>query len=517
MGSMWQFLLAGSLALVGAPAFADSLTAQEQAGQRLYLEGVTLSGEPVRALVGAGQTPLSGSAVACGNCHGADGKGRTESTVTPPEITWEALTKPYGHIHPTRKHGPFDARSLARAVNDGFDPAGNALDWPMPRFALAREDLDALAAYLGRLSAARAPGVGEATLRIGTVLPAAGPAAPAAEAAKQALLAYFDLINRAGGVHQRMLDLSVAVTPANARERFEAAPVFALVSPFGGAPGDGLSVLLEQARLPAVGPITPQPGADGGTEALAFYLYPGPVEQAVALVEFASRRSTGAGLAAAILAPDAPPHADAAQAVTRRCAAQRGADAFRVGWKPGAFDAVATAAQLRKAGVRQVFFLGSEADLAPLVAALAKASDGSRRITLYLPGTFARALLPGRERFAGEVFASFPTPSGPGSTAAREAWEVLRRSGSAGTQHLAAQMAALNAAAVLVEALRRAGRDLTRERLVQALESLSRFETGFGPPVSFGPGLRIGARGAYVMAIDRAGRFAPASDWLAID
>ena len=517
MLSIRPILLAGSIALSAASALADPLNAQERAGQRLYLEGVTLSGEPVRALVGAGQTPLSGGAVACGNCHGADGKGRVESTVAPPEVTWEALTKPYGHIHPTRKHGPFAPGTLARAVNEGLDPAGNVLDWAMPRFALAREDLDALAAYLRRLSATQAPGVGEATLRIGTVLPAAGPAAPAAEAAKQALLAYFELINRQGGVHQRMLELSVAVTPANARDRFEAAPVFALVSPFGGAPGDGLSVLLEQARLPAVGPITPQPDAGGGAEALAFYLHPGPNEMGMALVEFASRRSGGAPSAVAILTPEAPAQADVTRAPVQRCERRDCPAVVHLSWERGRLDAAGMVARLRSKNATQVLFTGSEDELGELVSALGRAGEGSQRMSLYVAGTLARAALSGRQKFAGEVFAAVPTLPGPSSPAARREWDAIRSTASSSGQHAATQLAALNAAAVLVEALRRAGRELTREGLVRALESLSRFDTGFGPPVSFGPGLRIGARGAYVMAIDRAGRFTPASGWLAVD
>jgi len=85
--------------------------ADEAAGRGLYLEGVRPSGEPLSALVGFGQTALSGAAVACGNCHGADGKGRAESSVRPPEITWQELTKPYGHAHASgRKHAAFERR-----------------------------------------------------------------------------------------------------------------------------------------------------------------------------------------------------------------------------------------------------------------------------------------------------------------------------------------------------------------------------------------------------------------------
>src|SRR3954470_20239510 len=91
--------------LLGKNAWCDD----EMAGRRLYLEGVTPSGDPLAALVGFGRTPLSGAVMACVNCHGADGKGRPESSVNPPEITWQELTKPYGHSHPSgRRHAAFN-------------------------------------------------------------------------------------------------------------------------------------------------------------------------------------------------------------------------------------------------------------------------------------------------------------------------------------------------------------------------------------------------------------------------
>lgn len=47
-------------------------------------------------------------------------------------------------------------------------------------------------------------------------------------------------------------------------------------------------------------------------------------------------------------------------------------------------------------------------------------------------------------------------------------------------------------AMVLVEALRQCGRELTRDRLVQALEAVHRFDAGLGAPLSFSHGRHIG-------------------------
>ena len=78
--------------------------------------------------------------------------------------------------------------------------------------------------------------------------------------------------------------------------------------------------------------------------------------------------------------------------------------------------------------------------------------------------------------------------------------------------------AALAAASVMVEGLRRAGRDLSRERFVQALESLNNYDPqGFAPAVSYGPDRRTGALGGYVVALDRSHGLIPATGWISLD
>jgi hypothetical protein len=69
---------------------------------------------------------------------------------------------------------------------------------------------------------------------------------------------------------------------------------------------------------------------------------------------------------------------------------------------------------------------------------------------------------------------------------------------------------------VLTEALRRAGRDLTRAKLVDALEGLYRLETGLIPPVSFGPNRRIGSLGAHVVEFDLDTRRALSRVWISL-
>ncbi|MGO9830262.1 MAG: ABC transporter substrate-binding protein [Myxococcaceae bacterium] len=60
---------------------------------------------------------------------------------------------------------------------------------------------------------------------------------------------------------------------------------------------------------------------------------------------------------------------------------------------------------------------------------------------------------------------------------------------------------------VLVEALRRAGRSLTTERLVQALEDIHGLDLGLGAPVSFGPSEHQGSHKVWGTVLDRTGNY----------
>ena len=466
------------------------------AGRRIYLDGVTPSGEPLAALVGFGRTPLSGQAVACGNCHGADGKGRPEASVLPQDITWEELTKPYGHSRATgRKYGAFNERTFTRAVNEGLDPAGNTLDWSMPRYALSRAEAEALIAYVKRLGGERDPGIGDASLRIGSILPQH---AGAAEAMRTALEAYVENVNRAGGIHQRRLELVVM------NEESKAQPVFALLS----ATESGIGA----ADVPTVAPFAPPPDRVAEHQGQVFRVFPGIVEQAAVLVEFAARRKGASPLRGAILASGAAADEQAAQAAAQRCAARNCGDVARIGWYATRFDAAAAVQRLKAEGREHLFFFGAHQELERLLDAAGRAADSTWRPSVYAAGSLAQTALAARERYGTGQFLGVP------ALPARAPLQALRREFGLPAQHEGAQTAVLAAAAVLVEALRRAGRDLSRERFVQSLESLSNYDPGgFAPPVSYGPDRRTGARGGYVVAVEAARGIVPASRWIPLD
>ncbi len=69
---------------------------------------------------------------------------------------------------------------------------------------------------------------------------------------------------------------------------------------------------------------------------------------------------------------------------------------------------------------------------------------------------------------------------------------------------------------VFIEALRRAGKDLTREGLIKALETMKAYDTGKGNFATFSPTRREGIAGGFVIQIQK-GDWVPVSKWIDVD
>jgi hypothetical protein len=121
--------------LVSTVQAQQPLTAQESRGKQIYLQGTSASGKDILAYVGDASLEVPGSVMACANCHGLTGQGKAEGGINPSNVTWEALTKPYGVTHVNgRKHPAYTGRGLELAITRGLDPGGNKLLAAMPRY-----------------------------------------------------------------------------------------------------------------------------------------------------------------------------------------------------------------------------------------------------------------------------------------------------------------------------------------------------------------------------------------------
>ena len=508
-------LLAVSLAYAQSP---ERLTDSERRGKEIYLHGESPSGRKITALLGDIDVPAS--TMTCAGCHGLRGEGRTEGGVTAGDLTWSNLMKPYGHTHPSgRKHAAFDEKLFTRALVQGLDPAGNQLAVAMPRYEMAPEDIADLIAYLKRIDADRDPGLTETTITVGTILPKDGALAETGAAMKAVLTAYFANLNDKGGIYNRRIELktidagsNATATAANVKMSVEKGELFALVSGLSAGADKELAAITRESEIPFLGGATLLTQTDAQQNRNLFYLLPGASQQARSLVNFAASKPELKKSRLAIV------HSENELALAAATAIED--QARKIGWSSitkkamstDRFDPAALAGALKAEGVETVFFLSSSGEDAFIKAAAA---------ANWTPHVFLLGPLAPRDlvktlplSFKDRVFLSFPTVPSDVAPAGLAELRALEEKYKFAPGHTASKLNAFAAAKIFTEGLKRAGRDLSREKLIIALEGLYEYDTGVTPSITFGPNRRVGAMGAYVLSIDPAKREFISSGWV---
>lgn len=499
-------------------ATALQLTAEEAAGKQIYLEGSSVRADAqINARVGIAGTPMPASVVPCGSCHGSDGRGRSEGGVRPPDITWRRLSAPYGQQLPGgRRHPAYSETSFARALNEGVDPAGNRLDPAMPRFVMSQRDMANLTAYIKRLEEDRDPGLHDEVLRLGTLLPSAGPLAALGQTVERVLRGVFAGINDKGGIHGRRLELVVGDSSggperaeAELHRLLEEGDVFALLAPLAPVLEGRYAELLQDSGVPLIGPLVQF--ADGAGSRLVFDPLPGLREQMFALAAYADQQLALDDPQTLIAYPDDPHHRALAQSLAGYLQ-QRG-------WRQlhlMRYGREVVVDRPLEEHLQAVFFLGLPEAFLALAGTLE--SSGQTPWLFASSNQVAGSALRVPPSFSGRVLLAYPfLPDDWTASGAAALQDMRRRSGLDG-QHAALQVSAYSAALVLAEGLKRAGRDASREKLLTALENLHAFQTGVTPELGFGPGRRTGAPGAHIVAVDLQQQlFRPTGRYLKVD
>lgn len=491
------FLAACTLAAMAGSGYADDVSA----GRVIYTTGEPVSGRAVRARV-AGGDALPASLLPCVNCHRHDGRGVAEGGVTPSQITWLDLTKPYlSKAANGRRRPAYDARSFERAVREGIDPAGNRLSAAMPRYEFSAAEFRGLIAYLDTLGRQATPGVTATSVRIATAVPRNN---ASAEIAKQIVAVLRATFADAGEIHGRRIELVVLDSPATPIEkaRFEleiaSEPPFAFVSGFD-AGGDGLlEGFAESHEIPLVLPLVFHSDASASNRQ-RFYLYPGLEDQLAALIKFTEKQRNAPYSRLIVLAPEEPPWLQRVQSRLDRPMRFDLIESDRA----GAYKRLTLAASAPNTGVLL---------LDPAFALL-------QPLPPHTPLLLLSALLPrSMDALRPEIWreASIAVPFLPNDISAKgldEFTKFLDRHGIL-KGHMPTQMTTFAAARVLLDALASAGRELSRPGLITSLEGLYDVHTGVTPALSFGRHRRIAVGTVPIAAFDSGTRrFVRLGEW----
>jgi ABC-type branched-subunit amino acid transport system substrate-binding protein/cytochrome c553 len=495
-------------------------TQPEERGKAIYLRGRSPSGVDIKAVVGDdGEVPAS--LLACVNCHGRDGRSKSEGGMTPSVLAWEVLTRPYGTRQPGgREHPPYDERSLIRAITLGIDSGGKRLQPSMPRYRLSHADAGDLVAYIKRLGDEHDPGLSQDLIKVGAVLASLpGPAGEAGRVVKAALTAYFEAINGQGGIFGRRIQLEVFDLAGTAESRMDALRaavdgqrIFALVGSVAAGDDEAIARLAEGRGVPLIGPVAAFPREAQSPDRYVFYLVAGFVDQGLALLEDAVTSLAGRARRAVILHHDAPADREMA---ARLCDASRGpswASVGALGIPEGSFDAMALVRRMQNQGVSHVVALTRSVELSALVACGDEIGwEPTFLVPFSLVGTDVLDL-PAHSRCRLVISHPALLPRELAAEGARVAGFAEINSRPAPEREVA--LAALASAVVFIEGLKKSGRGVNRESFVDAIETLSAFRTGLTPPLTFGRSRHIGSRGTYLLSVDLTERELRPTGWV---
>jgi hypothetical protein len=469
-------LIAASLLLLGMAGPASADLAEE--GEALFATGRRASGPAPRATAGGGAV-MPATALPCAGCHGMDGGGgRAEAGVKPPPIPWSVLSRP------ATGRPAYDEPSLLRAVAQGWAAGGRALDAVMPRYELTMEDGRALVAFLRTLDTRGVLGVEEKLVHLG-LLVTAGPQGQAFAAAFEAALT--------AAAPEGVFGRRVSVRRAEIADWRQAGPeaqrllngnVLALASALPGEANEAAIAAAAQARVPI---LSARAGLASGP--LAFALLPGVVEEGVA----ALRLSQAPGRCL-ILIGGSPAERRLAEAIAGRIGDQAEADPRIV--TPGELSVAA-------ADAPGILLLLPPQQMEEVAARLRQ--GGAR---LFVPGAMGGAGIRAAAAAAGRpVVAALGVPPATGEGTAERRFA----SGPAAAGGLPGRLGHA-AGEVFVEALRRGGRVITRERLAAALDGPEPFETGSLPQQRLASGARPGTTTILVVEVDADGRVTRAEE-----
>ncbi|HEV7744706.1 MAG TPA: ABC transporter substrate-binding protein [Pyrinomonadaceae bacterium] len=500
----------------------DPLASAERRGKQIYVLGTSASGKDIFAYVGEGSIEVPASTMACASCHGLDGQGKPEGGVSPSNLSWEALTKPYGLAHPDgRRHPAYTERGVELAVTRGTDPGGNRLQNVMPRYQMSKEDLADLIAYIKLLGKDRDPGISETKIVIGGMIPATGGLTEMGQAVKAVTTAYFDDLNSQGGIYNRKVELKfveTADTPVGTRANLERMlkedQIFAMTGAFMAGSEKEVSSLLAQYEVPSVGPFTLFPQIEYPLNRQVFYLLSGIDGQTRVLANFVAGKPEFKNSSLMVVYPRSDFNRNMLESIKDQSIKAGLKPPTVYEYAPGSFDALAVVKQLNQSDPgKPLFFLGNTEDLLSL---LQRAAEANWFPTVVAAGAgVGSQILSAPAGFDHKVFIAFPTSPADQSAEGMKEFRALAEKHKLPSTHLAAQISAFTAAKILTEALKRVGKDASREKLIQTLEGLYEYQTGLTPAITFGPNRRIGAMGSYVVTIDlKQKQFVPASGWI---
>jgi branched-chain amino acid transport system substrate-binding protein len=361
------------------------------------------------------------------------------------------------------------------------------------------------------------------SVKIGAWLPLTGPAAVYGNTERAGLEAYYKMINDKGGVNHRKIDFVIEdggrdpqLTVAASHKLIERDQVFAIVSPFGTAQSEAaFSYVLDNAKVPLL-------NVYGGLQ--TWYQPPRSNLYGVMMTYENQAKALGRWAAKEGAKNILVVHNDPAAYETVAKSVIPGAETVDPGIKVkllsvklGTADYNPVALQVANSKPDAIVMIQPIDELVALAKAL-KQQNVKIPLYTYAPNVSQNMLKLGGEAIEGLRAMSWTVPPTSDSPAVEEYRQALKKYDPSAQPDFQSLFTWAEAK-IFVEALKRVDGDLTRQKFITSLESLTNYKTDILPPVTFSPTSHLGVKELQPVMVDKgewkaeSGFIDPNKDW----
>ena len=364
------------------------------------------------------------------------------------------------------------------------------------------------------------PGVTETEILIGNIQDLSGPMKELGMALPHGSNLYFNYINNKGGVHGRQIRMTMEDHQYNpqkavaaAKKLIEQDQVFCLYQVIGTSPCEAIRSLLEENGVPLIAPATQSGTMSDRSKTGWKYIFhtdTGYDKQTNILVDYAYEQNTSAKVGVIYQDDD---YGENVLKGIAEAESRHGVTIQKEAYQRGATDFAGQVMNLNKGGATHVIIGGVVRE--PIIVMKTAAAMGYAPQFLGISPTMDhRVALGSGEAGEGFIAANFAQLYNSDTEGAQLYRELFEKSGTdpkvMGMYNFYGFMTAM----VLVEGLERAGKRLTRDGLIKALEGFKNYDgKGVYQGITYGPNDRAGTE-AVVLVENRGGKQRIISDWI---
>ena len=350
-------------------------------------------------------------------------------------------------------------------------------------------------------------GVTNDTILIGRTTGVTGQVAGSIKENTEAIDAYFAWINKQGGINGRRIVLKTrddGFDPKrageNARKLIQDDQVFALFMPRGTPHTEAVLAVAEPAGVPVIAPSTGAELLHNPVRPLVFNVRAKYQDEVMAAVR---HFSTVAVTRIAFVAPTDSFGKDALHGFERGMTKEQLKPALIASFDRAKGDSVSTVPEMLKADPQGVVVAASGTAAATFIHEMRARGSHAQFVTLSNNSSSAFVKDLGADGRGVLMTQVSPAADSPRTMLGREFLKVAKPAGATPSY---AAMEAWCATKVLVEGLRRAGRDLTRKRFVEAMDAMRKVDIG-DMMVDYAPNHHTGSTFVEITMIGANGNF----------